>query len=63
MNWTWILVVMGIIGVVLNNHKRIECFYVWGITSACWCVIDYQAGLYSQSVLFAIYFGLAVPVS
>ena len=31
MTFTWILVVMGIIGVILNNHKRIECFYLWGI--------------------------------
>ena len=59
-SWTWILVVMGIAGVILNNHKRIECFYLWGITSACWCIIDWYHGIYSQSVLFAIYFLLAV---
>jgi len=60
MSWTWILVVLGIIGVVLNNHKRIECFYIWAFTSACWCIIDWYHGIYSQAVLFAIYFILAI---
>jgi len=60
MAWTWILVILGIIGVILNNHKRIECFYIWALTSACWCVIDWYYGIYSQAVLFAIYFVLAV---
>jgi nicotinamide riboside transporter PnuC len=60
MNWTWILVLLGVIGVILNNHRRIECFYVWGITSFCWMIIDFQKGIYSQSALFAIYFMLAI---
>ena len=60
LTWTWILVALGITGVILNNHKRKECFYVWGFTSGCWCAIDWYHGIYSQAVLFAIYFGLAI---
>jgi nicotinamide riboside transporter PnuC len=60
MNWTWILVGMGIAGVILNNYKRKECFLLWGITSACWCAVDWYHGIYSQAVLFAIYFLLAI---
>lgn len=60
MNWTWILVVMGVVGVVLNNHKNKWCFAVWGVNSVAWCIIDWYHGIYSQAVLFFIYFLLAV---
>lgn len=60
MDFTWILVILGITGVILNNHQKIECFYVWGFTSICWCIIDFHHGIYSQSALFAIYFGLSI---
>lgn len=60
MNWTWLLVASGIAGVILNNYKRKECFYVWMVGNACWAVIDWYHGLYSQSVLMVVYFGLAI---
>lgn len=60
MTWAWLLVPIGIIGVILNNHRRIECFYLWGVTSLAWAFIDYQKGIYPQAVLFLIYFGLAI---
>ncbi len=55
-----ILYVLGIAGVILNNHKRRECFYVWLISNAGWMVVDYQSGLYVQAMLFLTYFALAV---
>lgn len=58
--WHWILYFLGIIGVILNNHRRIECFYVWGFTSTAWMIIDWKAGLKVQSILFATYFILAI---
>jgi len=60
MTWTWFLVILSIIGVILNNHRRIECFYIWMFTNAMWCVVDVWYGVYSQAVLFAVYFVLAV---
>ncbi|HRR45286.1 MAG TPA: nicotinamide mononucleotide transporter [Mesotoga sp.] len=60
MSWTWILVGLSIFGVVLNNHKRIECFYVWIFTNAVWCIVDFYYGIYSQATLFFVYFLLAI---
>jgi len=57
---TWSLVMMGIAGVILNNHKNPKCFYLWGITNACWVAWDWCHGLYSQAVLFFVYFLLAI---
>jgi uncharacterized membrane protein len=47
-----ILYILGIAGIVLNNYRRRECFYVW-------LVVDYNAGLYVQAGLFATYLILA----
>jgi nicotinamide riboside transporter PnuC len=58
--WHAVLYALGIIGVVLNNHRRRECFYVWLVTSAGWAIVDFGAGLYIQSALFVTYFGLAI---
>lgn len=61
MHWThFVLYVTGITGVILNNHKRKECFYLWMIGNAGWAFVDYQAGLYVQCLLFVTYFALAV---
>ena len=57
---TWVLTILSLIGVVLNIKKRKECFYIWGATNFGWVFIDYQAELYAQSFLFAIYFFLAI---
>lgn len=57
---TWALTVLSLIGVVANIYKRRWCFYVWALTNAAWAIIDYQAGIYAQSALFTVYFGLAV---
>lgn len=55
-----ILVVLSISGVILNNHKRIECFYIWMFTNASWFIVDLYYGIYPQAVLFFVYFILAV---
>lgn len=57
---TWILTVFSIIGVILNIYKKKYCFMIWAMTNFAWMVIDYRAGLYSQSLLFAVYFMLAI---
>jgi len=54
-----ILYVLGIAGVVLNNHRRHECFYFWLVSNAGWMIIDYQAGIYVQAWLMGTYLVLA----
>lgn len=58
--FSWILAVVSLVGVVLNIHKRRSGFAVWMGTNAAWAVIDWRAGLYAQSALFAVYFVLAI---
>jgi nicotinamide riboside transporter PnuC len=60
MTWTWLLTLLSVIGVILNIQKKRSSFYIWAGTNACWAVVDYAHGLYSQSALFAIYFCLSV---
>ena len=60
MNWTWVLTIASIVGVVLNIKKHRLCFLIWAITNFMWAIVDYQAGLYAQSALFGIYFLLAL---
>ena len=56
----WILTGLSIIGVILNIKKRRECFICWMVSNGCWAVVDFYHGIYAQSVLFAIYFCLAI---
>jgi nicotinamide mononucleotide transporter len=60
MDWTWLITAASIVGVVANIYKRRWCFIVWLFSNGIWCAIDFQAGLYAQSALFAIYFVLAI---
>ena len=55
-----IFYLLGIVGVILNNHRRRECFYLWMVSNAGWMIVDYRAGIYVQSGLFLTYFFLAV---
>ena len=56
MNWTWVLTIASIVGVVLNIKKHRLCFLIWAITNFMWAIVDYQAGLYAQSALFLLDF-------
>ena len=56
----WINATLSLLGVVLNIHKKRSGFAIWMGTNASWAIIDWRAGLYAQSVLFAVYFVLAV---
>lgn len=60
MDWTWILTLGSIVGVVLNVKKKRACFYIWAVTNFSWMVIDYINGIYSQAFLFGVCFGLAI---
>jgi nicotinamide riboside transporter PnuC len=53
------LYILGIAGVLLNNHRRRECFAFCIVSNAGWMIVDYQAGLYVQAGLFGTYLILA----
>jgi len=56
----WLIAVLSLVGVVLNIHKRRECFYIWSFTNAAWASVDLYHGIWSQAFLQAVYFGLAI---
>ena len=58
--FTWIIAILSIAGNFLNVKKRVEGFYLWGITNLAWVAIDIKAGLYAQAALFLVYTGLAI---
>jgi len=51
---------LSIWGVILNVKKDRRGFAVWMFTNFIWAVIDFQYGLYAQTVLFIVYFFLAL---
>lgn len=56
----WIITILSIIGVILNIYKNKYCFIIWAITNFSWFVVDLYYGIYSQAVLFLVYFFLAI---
>ncbi len=58
--WMWLLAGVSLVGILLNIKKRRACFVVWIFTNVIWMIVDWQAGLVAQSVVFMAYTGLAV---
>jgi len=58
--WTWFLTILSLTATILNIKKKKVCFFIWLITDALWCIIDFKAGIYSQSMLQLTYFGLSI---
>ena len=56
----WLITALSLLGVVLNIHKKRECFYIWAFTNAAWCIYDIWKDAVPQAVLMGIYFGLAI---
>ncbi len=56
----WIVTIFSILGIVLNIYKRKECFVVWSLTNFIWAMYDWHIGAREQSVLFFVYFLLAL---
>jgi nicotinamide riboside transporter PnuC len=57
---TWILAALSLVGVVLNIHKRRECFYIWAMTNAAWAIYNFWIGVPAQGTLFSVYWVLAI---
>ena len=56
----WTTSVAALIGVWLNIHRRVECFYIWSVTNTIWIYVDFTHGIYAQASLQAVYFALSI---
>jgi nicotinamide riboside transporter PnuC len=56
----WLLASASLLATVLNIKHRKECFAIWTVTNAAWCVVDVMHGIYAQAALQAVYCGLAI---
>lgn len=59
-DWTWLVTLASLIGVVANIKKKQWCFFLWAFTNAAWCIVDFSKGLIPQAFLFLVYFFLAL---
>ena len=59
-DWSILITIASIIGTIANIYKKRWCFIIWLFTNGFWCIYDLTIGAYSQAILFAIYFGLAI---
>ncbi|MBP7526781.1 MAG: nicotinamide mononucleotide transporter [Syntrophorhabdaceae bacterium] len=51
----WPLSVASVVGSILNNNRRKECFYVWIVANSFWAVIYAAQGSYPQAFQFAVF--------
>jgi nicotinamide riboside transporter PnuC len=56
----WVVTAASVIGVVLNNLKRRECFVIWIATNTVWMVYDWRIGARAQAAMFALYLALSI---
>ena len=56
----WLTAAASLLGVWLNIHRHVACFWIWSVTNATWAVADYTHGLHAQAALQAVYFFLAI---
>ena len=56
----WVVAVAALIGVWLNIHKHISCFYVWVVTNSIWAYVDLRHGLPAQAALQSVYAVLSI---
>lgn len=53
---TWILVGIAILGKVFVIKKNVIGFYLWGISNVGWVAYNFYVGIYSQGVLYLVFF-------
>ncbi len=56
----WITAAASLLGVWLNIHRHVACFWIWSATNAVWAFADVTHGLLPQAALQVVYFGLSV---
>lgn len=57
---SWFVTAASIVGGMANSNKKRWGFAIWMFTNAFWFTYDMRYGLYSQALLYVIYFALAV---
>ena len=57
---SWIATAIAIVGVILNNRRRRECFYLWLCSNGLTLVIHLHAGLWALAVRDGVFWCLAV---
>ena len=56
----WAIAVVAVAGVLLNNARRRECFYLWLFSNGASAVVHACAGMSGLLVRDAVFFALAI---
>jgi len=56
----WLITIFSLVGTVLNIRKNNICFVFWIFTNSFWAILDFQKGIYQQSMLMLIYLFLSI---
>lgn len=51
---------LGVAGVVLNNNRAVECFWLWMVSNAMCMAIHLRVRLWSMAAKDAVFFALAI---
>lgn len=57
---SWIITGASFLATWMNVNQDRRCFWIWIVTNGFWSVFDFSKGMYSQSLLFAVYLMLAI---
>lgn len=57
---TWICSIISLLGTILNSNMNKYGNFIWIFTNMFWLVYDFSIGAYAQSLLYFIYFLLAI---
>ena len=52
--------VLAVVGVILNNFKKVACFYFWIVSNALSLLIRWQTGVWSIEIRDGIFILLAL---
>ena len=55
-----VITVIAVAGVLLNNHRRRECFYLWLVSNLLSASVHLTAGMYAMTARDLIFFALAI---
>lgn len=57
---TWIFSIISLLGTILNSNMNKYGNFIWIFTNMFWLIYDFSIGAYAQSLLYFIYFLLAI---
>lgn len=58
--FTWIFSIISLLGTILNSNMNKYGNFIWIFTNMFWLIYDFSIGAYAQSLLYFIYFLLAI---